>query len=193
MIKVDGEALKPDNITRDDYDLKAPVDALNYNKDKGIMDIQVHGFSKSKQNVFKIIQIKRQNNKKQKEAVQCDKEITVRNFSNIENWEGGVVPVGPELIIPCKWRMVMDIEMPILTKLTVEGELIFQDNATRPVQMLIADTIHIKPTGILTAGNEFQYIVNTTINIIADKGIINEGSLNLFGGHLDSTSPSMDQ
>lgn len=58
--------------------------------------------------------------------------------------------------------------------------------------MLIADTIHIKPTGILTAGNEFQYIVNTTINIIADKGIINEGSLNLFGGHLDSTSPSMD-
>lgn len=48
--------------------------------------------------------------------------------------------------------------------------------------MLMAESIHIKKTGLLTAGDEIAPIQHSTIDIIASQEIINEGSLNLFGG-----------
>lgn len=86
--------------------------------------------------------------------------------------------------------MYLDTDLPMLEKLTIYGELKFPNDPARPVQMLMADSIHIKSTGLLTAGDEENKINATTIDIIVSNEIISEGSLNLFGGdHTSSFSP----
>jgi hypothetical protein len=97
---------------------------LNYQKDKGAMDIKIHGYSDVKTKIFRMIKIKRKQNAKA-EVVTCDKEITFRNYSDVSNWEGGVLPSGPKIVIPCEWRMISDIDMLQLEELTIFGELIF--------------------------------------------------------------------
>lgn len=59
--------------------------------------------------------------------------------------------------------------------------------------MLMADSIHIKSTGLLTAGDPLNKINASTIDIIVSKEIISDGSLNLFGGdHTTSNNDDME-
>lgn len=80
-----------------------------------------------------------------------------------------------------------------MEKLTIYGELKFPNDPARPVQMLMADSIHIKSTGLLTAGDEENKINASTIDIIVTKEIISDGSLNLFGGDHSSSSSHPQQ
>lgn len=60
-----------------------------------------------------MIKIKRKQNKKE-EVVQCDKEVSFRNYSDVTNWKDGRLPSGPTLDIPCEWRMLLDADLPSL-------------------------------------------------------------------------------
>lgn len=57
----------------------------------------------------------------------CDKEVPYRNYSDVNNWVNKVLPSGPDVVIPCEWRMVVDVVLPELNSLTIYGELVFLD------------------------------------------------------------------
>lgn len=65
--------------------------------------------------------------------VQCDKEVSFRNYSDVSNWQDNQLPKGPNLEIPCEWRMYLDSDLPILETLTIYGELKFVNDPSRPV------------------------------------------------------------
>lgn len=76
------------------------------------MDVRLHGFLESKTKVFRLIKIKRKQNAKGEEVPQCDKEVIFRNYSDVSNWENKQLPTGPNLEIPCEWRMLLDTDLP---------------------------------------------------------------------------------
>jgi hypothetical protein len=104
-----------------------------------LLDILVHGLSPTINKMFRILKLKRIRNKQKEQVVWCDKEVPYRNYSDVSNWAGGVLPTGPDVVIPCEWRMLVDMPLPELNSLTIYGELVFQDGADMLDQMLIAN------------------------------------------------------
>ena len=110
-------------------------------------------------------------------------EDVIRLWSNATMWPNGVLPaIGDVVVIPQPWKVLLDIDPPLLTRLVIDGELIFDNR--RNLSTLTVGIIWVR-LGNLTAGAINQTFPGKIyINITGDR---NSPKL-LIDNFLDSSS-----
>jgi hypothetical protein len=83
-------------------------------------------------------------------------ETNVRYWSNLTSWEttGKLPEEGEEVEIEPGWNMVLDIDTPVLAKLTINGRLSFLNDPEDPKDLTLnAKLIYVR-AGEFFIGNE---------------------------------------
>lgn len=89
------------------------------------------------------------------QLVETGIEATPRYWSNPKSWPTGVLPVEDEEVeIKPTWNMIMDIEPPLLKKLTINGRLSFLNDPNKPHNLTLHARIIYVRAGEFLIGSE---------------------------------------
>jgi hypothetical protein len=96
-------------------------------------------------------------------------ETQIRLWSNHSSWNSGTIPITGDLVtIEAGWNMLLDIDTPLLAKLTITGKLAF--SLTQPSLLLRTKNIDITQSGILEIGNSTNaFSGNAKISLEGDR------------------------
>ena len=88
-------------------------------------------------------------------------------WSDPESWPSGELPVeGDEVEIESSWNMVLDIDTPILAKLTINGRLSFLNDPEDPKNITLhAEKIYVRAGELLVGSEEEPFAGNAEIRL----------------------------
>ena len=82
--------------------------------------------------------------------------MTVRYWSNLTSWNitKKIPEEGDEVVIEAGWNMILDVDTPVLKKLTINGRLSFLNDPDNPRNLTLNAKIIYVRQGEFFIGNE---------------------------------------
>ena len=85
----------------------------------------------------------------------CTKEDTLRLWSNATQWPNNALPVdGDDVIIPCEWTVIMDMNPVRIGYFEINGDVIIEDKRD---YMIVAENIWVKGGSLKAGSNETSF------------------------------------